>query len=259
MAITNIITKQLLDSYYVNYNRHLSSKDPIWNVKQEKTDSGKELIAFITSCYCYGNIVQINKFIDKVISHATGDIYSYLISFKRSKKLLSQGFRYRFNSTQDFFDLMHALSVILKKYGSLKGLFLKYYSPKDENIIKALGGFTSDIRKLANGEKTFEYLVPDIKRKSTCKRLFLFLRWMVRKDNVDTGLWNRDVHASKLVMPVDTHVYRIARKYELVKRKSLDLKFALELTERLKEYDLNDPVKYDFALCHLGVDKVNFV
>ena len=80
---------------------------------------------------------------------------------------------------------------------------------------------------------------------------------MVRKDDIDTGLWS-DIPASKLIMPVDTHIARISKKLDLVKRKSIDLKFALELTGKLKEVDPVDPVKYDFALCHIGIDKKEF-
>ena len=82
----------------------------------------------------------------------------------------------------------------------------------------------------------------------------LFLRWMVRKDEIDLGIWN-EVSQSKLIMPVDTHIARISKKLRLVKRKTIDLKFAIELTNYLKKFDGNDPVKYDFALCHVGIDK----
>ena len=76
---------------------------------------------------------------------------------------------------------------------------------------------------------------------------------MVRKDEIDMGLWEK-VDKAKLIMPVDTHIYRISRKLKLVKRKSCDMKFAIELTEKLKLFDKEDPVKYDFALCHVGID-----
>ena len=82
----------------------------------------------------------------------------------------------------------------------------------------------------------------------------LFLRWMVRKDEIDTGIWG-EIDTSKLIMPVDVHVARAAKALGLVKRKSVDLKFAIELTENLKKFDKNDPVKYDFALCHAGIEK----
>ena len=79
---------------------------------------------------------------------------------------------------------------------------------------------------------------------------------MVRKDEIDFGIWN-NVSKSKLIMPVDIHISRIAKKLRLVKRKSIDSKFALELTEKLKEFDPTDPVKYDFALCHIGMEGNN--
>ena len=79
---------------------------------------------------------------------------------------------------------------------------------------------------------------------------------MVRKDSIDTGLWSREVDKAKLIIPVDTHVYRVSQKLGLVRRKSCDMKYAIELTNKLKEFDPKDPVKYDFALCHIGVDKV---
>ncbi|MFA5011383.1 MAG: TIGR02757 family protein [Ignavibacteria bacterium] len=257
MPVSAIITKKLLDSYYVKYNKHLSSKDPVWKLNKVKTKSDKEVLAFIISCYCYGNITQINNFISKVLEFTSLNVSEFILNYNRSSKEAGLDFRYRFNSTQDFFDLIHAISVILKKYGSLKNLFRKYYDKNDENVINALNGFTPEIRHIAKGSKSFEYLVPLVSRKSTCKRLLLFLRWMVRKDKVDTGLWSKEIYTSKLIMPVDTHVYKIARKYKIVERKSLDIKFATELTEKLKKFDPVDPVKYDFALCHLGVDKEN--
>jgi len=79
---------------------------------------------------------------------------------------------------------------------------------------------------------------------------------MVRKDEIDTGIWKDKIDKSKLIMPVDTHIYRVSQKLKLIKRKSCDMKFAVELTERLKSFDVADPVKYDFALCHFGIDKV---
>ncbi len=255
MHVTTKITKQLLESYYVKYNICNSSKDPIWNLKKVHTKQDKEILAFIISCYTYGNIVQINKFVEKVLSFTTEDIYKFIISFKLSPKHSDYDFKYRFNTTADFMDLLNSLSKILKKYGSLKKLFLKYYEQDKGNILAALDGFTAEIRSLANGGKTFEYLVPVVSRKSTCKRLLLFLRWMVRRDNIDTGLWNAEVSTSDLLIPVDTHVFRIARKYKLVDRKTLDIKFSELLTEKLKQFDPIDPVKYDFALCHLGVDR----
>jgi uncharacterized protein (TIGR02757 family) len=271
--------KRLLDSYYRKYNSHLSSQDPIWNLKFAKSDLDKEFLAFFISCYAYGNIVQINKHISKFLSLTSGDIYSYIKNFKRNKLLKrvtkvedspgrtslladsskNVNYYYRFNTEKDFTDLIYSLQNVICKYGSLKSLFLKQYNPKDENIIPALHHFTEIIRNSVKHSKSFDYLIPNVSKNSTCKRLNLFLRWMVRKDSIDSGLWSREVDKAKLIIPVDTHVYKVSRKLGLVERKSCDMKFAIELTEKLKTFDPNDPVKYDFALCHIGVDKIDLI
>lgn len=261
--------KRLLNSYYLKYNNHLSSKDPIWNLKLAKTDLDKEFLAFFISCYAYGNIVQINKHVKKFINLTEGHIYGFIKEFNHKNFLKSvsrefllendlqkESYYYRFNTEQDFIDLISSLQVIIKDYGSLKSLFLNHYNKSDSNLLPALNKFTSVIRNTGNHSKSFNYLLPDVSRNSTCKRLNLFLRWMVRKDSIDSGLWSSEIDKAKLIIPVDTHVYNVSRKLNLVERKSCDMKFAIELTEKLKTYDPYDPVKYDFALCHIGVDKL---
>jgi uncharacterized protein (TIGR02757 family) len=166
---------------------------------------------------------------------------------------------YRFNSHLDITDMFGSLNNTLTKYGSLKELFMNNYDISHNNILPALSVFTAELNKSFKHQENryYHYLFSDPENKSTCKRMNLFLRWMVRKDNIDTGLWN-DVDTSKLIMPVDTHIARISKKLKLVTRKSIDLKFAIELTEKLKQFDPVDPVKYDFALCHIGIDKKDF-
>ena len=133
------------------------------------------------------------------------------------------------------------------------------YLNEDENVIKALQNFSDKLNSYAlKRDEYYHFLISNPANGSTCKRMNLFLRWMVRKDEIDVGLWN-GVSKAKLIMPVDTHIGRISKKLKLVKRKSVDLKFAIELTEKLKRYDANDPVKYDFALCHIGIDKKKLI
>jgi uncharacterized protein (TIGR02757 family) len=108
-------------------------------------------------------------------------------------------------------------------------------------------------RRKADETNYRHYLIPNPVQKSTCKRLNMFLRWMVRHDEIDFGLW-KNISPIQLIMPVDVHIGRAAIEQKFVKRKSIDLKFAEELTEFLKQFDKNDPVKYDFALCHLGIE-----
>jgi len=262
--------KNLLDSYYLKYNNHLSSKDPIWNLQFAKSDLDKEFLAFVISCYAYGSINQINKHIKKFLDLSSGNVYSFIKNFNHNnlKNSVTQAsllanednnYYYRFNTQADFIDLIYSLQCVINVHGSLKKLFLKHYKHSDDNILPALNKFTSEIRNSVKHSKSFEYLIPDVSKNSPCKRLHLFLRWMVRKDSIDTGLWSREVDKSKLIIPVDTHVYKVSRKLGLLQRKSCDIKFAIELTNKLKTFDPIDPVKYDFALCHIGIDKIKLL
>jgi uncharacterized protein (TIGR02757 family) len=103
----------------------------------------------------------------------------------------------------------------------------------------------------------FKFMFPLPENGSSCKRMNLFLRWMVRKDELDFGLWN-SISPSKLVIPVDTHIARISTELGLTKRKNVSWKMAEEITENLKQFDPADPVKYDFAICHIGMRKLDF-
>lgn len=214
-------------------------------------------MGLIASAYAYGQVDQINSFIEKFLGRINNKPYEFIINFRKrkDKKYLGNLF-YRFNTDSDFILLIIKLRNVILKYDSLKNAFMMNYDVSDENIIPALTKFIY----LFNFEKMEQRysLLPNPENKSACKRLNLFLRWMIRKDEIDVGIWQK-VKTSKLVMPVDTHIARIAKGLNLVKRKSVDLKFALELTEKLKQFDANDPVKYDFALCHLGIDKKKFL
>ena len=252
--------KEILDRLYFQYQRKFSSKDPVWILHSLKEPRDIEIMGLITSSYAYGQVDQINKFTHTLLKKIGNKPNEFTINFseQRDKKYL-KGLYHRFNTDSDLVKLFSALNKILIKYGSLQNLFLRGYDKMSKNIIPALHAFTSELRGAVpsgkrSANKYFEYLIPDPQNNSTCKRLNLFLRWMVRKDEIDPGIWNK-VSRAKLVMPVDIHVARVSRLLKLVKRRTIDLKFAVELTERLRQFDNDDPVKYDFSLCHIGIDK----
>ncbi len=253
------ILKKRLDELYLFYKKKFSSKDPIWTLHKFAEPKDIELAGFLTSAYSYGQIDLINSFTGKLLTAIGNKPHEFTINFeKRKDKKFLKGLNYRFNTDKDLTDLFSSLNKIINSYGSLYNLFSKYYSANDENIIPALSGFAGEINKEMPHRKSGEvnyrrYLIPDPVQKSTCKRLNMYLRWMVRKDEIDSGLWNA-VSPSKLIMPVDVHVARISRERKFVNRRTIDLKFAAELTGFLKQFDENDPVKYDFALCHLGIE-----
>jgi uncharacterized protein (TIGR02757 family) len=249
--------KVYLDRLFLKYKSKYSSDDPVWILNKLKNPENAEITAFIISCYCYGQISQIKFITETFLKSINYNVLRFVSEYKSSRDFkFIKGFNYRFNNDKDFECLILNIQNCILKYGSLKRLFLKYYSTKDENIINSLIYFSTELNKIkVKGTKNFSYLIPNPEQGSTCKRLNLFLRWMVRKDEIDLGLWNREVHTLKLIIPVDTHVFRISRKLKLVERKSCDLKYAVELTNKLKQFDPNDPVKYDFALCHSEIEK----
>lgn len=139
-------------------------------------------------------------------------------------------------------------------------MFRLNYSKTDENVGKALKGFVNafvnmtypEIRRHSHG---FLHFFPSPEKGSPCKRLTLFLRWMIRDKDIDMGIW-KGIPKNKLVIPLDTHIARISKCLGFTRRKSVDWTTAIEITESLKSLDRDDPLKYDFALCHLGVTKV---
>jgi uncharacterized protein (TIGR02757 family) len=134
----------------------------------------------------------------------------------------------------------------------LETAFTNWTSAKDESTEKALNGFRKYFFSFDHLKRTEKHITSPL-QKSTCKRLNMFLRWMVRNDGegVDFGIW-KNISPSQLICPIDLHVARVARRLDLLKRKQTDWLAAIELTDNLRELDVNDPVKYDFALFGLG-------
>ncbi|MCI0449675.1 MAG: TIGR02757 family protein [Chlorobi bacterium] len=248
--------KKLLEELYLSYKHKYSSKDPVWVLHgfQDKNDA--EIFGLISAAFSYGSVDQINSFISKLLVKINNKPYEFTINFQKRKDIkYLMDLYYRFNTYNDLAALFDSLRKVLIKYSSLENLFLSYYNSSDKNIIPALIGFANEINRNVNKANAgfYNYLISNPVNGSTCKRMNLFLRWMVRKDEIDLGLWNK-VTPAKLIMPVDVHVARMSKKLKLAKRKSIDLKFAVELTETLKKFDPLDPVRFDFALCHSGID-----
>jgi uncharacterized protein (TIGR02757 family) len=172
----------------------------------------------------------------------------------------TKGFSYRMTDARDVACLLYGAGAILRTHGSLGACFTAHYR-RLGTVRAALGGFVDElcapdftpISGQREPTRRLKHLLPHPDRGSACKRLNLFLRWMVRgPDGVDFGLW-RGVPAAELVVPLDTHVHRIGRFIGLTRRKDLSWKTAEDITRRLRLLDAEDPVRYDFALSHLGI------
>jgi len=246
--------KVLLDNLYLKYRSKHSSKDPVWRLHDFCEAKDIEIIGLITSCYSYGQVDQINLFVNKLLKNINSGVHEFTSNYSEQKdKKYLKGLYYRFNTEEDLSLLLINIRNAVKEFGSLLELFFHKYNESDDNILKGLTFFSAKLNETTANNSNYKYLIPLAENGSTCKRLNLYLRWMVRKDEIDLGIWSK-VNSAKLIMPVDTHIYRISRKLKLVKRRSCDMKYALELTEKLKQFDPSDPVKYDFALCHFGID-----
>lgn len=168
------------------------------------------------------------------------------------KQLL--GFKHRTFNDTDLLYFINFLHQHYSRYSSLEPAFSQWMTEGDTTVEKALNGFHRYFFSMPDvPERTRKHVAAPF-RNSSCKRLNMFLRWMVRQDDkgVDFGLWN-NIAPAQLVCPVDVHVARVARRFQLVQRKQTDWLAALELTENLRKFDAADPAKYDFALFALGV------
>ncbi len=244
--------KKTLDTFYREYDfKERIKHDPIEFPRRYSKPGDIEIAGFIASCFAYGKVELFKPVIAKILEpggeHPAGFVRNF--DLRRDKKFL-KGISYRFNKEENILSLVSALSSTLKKWGSLKNLFYHYYDPKDEDIGKALTGFVDYLHQKDIGG--ISQLLPSPSKGSACKRLNLFLRWMVRDKDIDLGIWD-NIPPSKLIIPLDTHIARISRCIGLTKRTSSDWKTAKDITEALKKFDPEDPLKYDFALCHHGI------
>lgn len=257
--------KDKLDYHYKVFDKTKISPDPLQFLHLYRDKKDIEVMGFIAAVFAYGNVTQIINTLNKFTEVSDNEPYKFITSFsshKKDKRL--QSLYHRFYSYKDVLNLFQVLEKVYGEFGSLKNLFMKYYNPGDNNIKNALSGFShyfiEEIRHLTGENKLttgtrFMFPLPELG--SACKRKNLFLRWMVRKDQLDLGLWS-EIPRNKLIIPVDTHVARICKQLKLTSRKNVGWKMAEEITENLKKFDAEDPVKYDFAICHIGMRGMEF-
>ncbi|WP_200762175.1 TIGR02757 family protein [Nitrosophilus alvini] len=220
--------------------------DPILVARRYKD----EKISLICSLFAYGKASLIVRFLDSL------DFSLLESSEEKIKKSLKNSY-YRFQSPDDIANIFITLKRVASE-DSLENIFLKGYK-KEQSCVDGLVSLISALEKVNRYDSYgYRFLIGKaplkISGSSALKRWNMYLRWMVREDNIDFGLWKR-VEKKDLIIPLDTHTFKVSGKLGLLKRKSCDLKAAIELTEKLKEFDKNDPVKYDFALYRIGQEK----
>jgi uncharacterized protein (TIGR02757 family) len=250
--------KQLLD-------KELKYRDTIVELSYDKPDPlmvakkyQDEYISLICALFAYGNAHQIVKFLDSL------DFDLLDQSEDKIKKGLTK-YYYRFQNSNDIIAIFIAICRLKKEF-SLEEIFKIGYD-KNSDVLEGIESIITHILNIYDYKSNgYKFLVGKELKKdknnqiklignSPYKRYNMFLRWMVRYDNLDMGLW-KYIDKKDLILPLDTHTFKVSQKLGLLTRKTYDLKSAILITEKLKEFDCNDPIKYDFAIYRLGQEKI---
>jgi uncharacterized protein (TIGR02757 family) len=257
--LTNL--KSILDRLYGEFNYPDSATDPIQIVRRFTWADDREVVGFCASALAFGRVTSVIQSIERLLAIMGDRPAEYVRRFDpRRDRPAFRDFVHRWTRGDDLAALVWILRQMLDRAGSIEGFLAEGYDAAASDVGAALDSFSTralalDIRA-AYGRVPPRpgvcYFFPRPSAGSACKRLNLFLRWMVRRDALDLGVWSRISRAS-LVVPLDTHVIRVGRCLRLTRYTSPGWPMAREITASLRLLDPSDPVKYDFALCHLGM------
>jgi uncharacterized protein (TIGR02757 family) len=253
--------KPALDRLYESFNYPDSAADPIQIVRRYEQPDDREVVGFCAAALAFGRVTSVLQSIERLVAIMGREPSAYVRSFDPGRQHVAFGdFVHRWTRGVDLVALLWIMRQMLERNGSVEGFFLDGYDPRSEDIEGALDRFSTRALSLdmraAYGRVPkrpgVQYFFPRPSAGSACKRLNLFLRWMVRRDALDLGVWTR-VSPAKLVVPLDTHVIRVGRCLRLTRYASPGWVMAQDITASLRRFDADDPVKYDFALCHIGM------
>ncbi len=254
--------KRKLDYHYRAFDKSTISPDPVEFPQRYSNYCDIEISAFLSSIFAYGRVVQIQKSLTLLHDLMDNQPYNFIqnYSIKKGEKLF-KNFIHRFYKPEDIVILFNILRTVYDNYESLNKLFLLYYFEEDKNLKNSISFFSNNLKSLLKtkweNSPRLKFMFPDSMKGSACKRMNLFLRWMIRKDEIDLGLW-KEIPTSKLVIPVDTHIAKICKELKLTEHKVVSWNMAEEITNNLAMFNPKDPVKYDFALCHISMRKMQF-
>ncbi|MCP4116391.1 MAG: TIGR02757 family protein [Desulfobacteraceae bacterium] len=242
--------KKRLDDIYRRYNRRdYVAPDPLQFLYDYPGIGEREIAGLVAALLAYGRVAQILKAVSRVLEILGPSPRDYLLSRDEGDIIRDfKDFKYRFTTGAHLSTLLLGVRDVLNRFGSLEACFLQGYSPDHVTVIPALSVFIKEIS--ARGETGILAADPD--RKSACKRNNLFLRWMVRQDRIDPGGWEK-IPGSALVVPLDTHMFRVGVLLGFTRRKQANLATALEITRGFRQLSPLDPVRYDFCLTRFGI------
>ncbi len=247
--------KTFLDEKVLTYNQaDFIENDPIQIPHQFSRLQDIEIMGFWTAVLAWGQRKTIINKAKELVRLMDGSPYDFIKNHQEKDRQAFEQFKHRTFQATDTLYFLEFLQHFYQKHDSLEIAFSRHLNENDEHVGNALIGFHELFFSLPDAPQRTRKHIATPARKSSCKRLNMFLRWMVRQDDkgVDLGVW-KTIQPRQLLMPLDVHVDRIARQLGLLHRKQRDWKSVLELTKNLHQFDKNDPVKYDFALFGIGV------
>jgi len=253
--------KLALDRLYTNFNYPDSAADPIHIVRRYERRDDREVVGFCAASLAFGRVASVLQSIERLVAIMGPRPAAYVDAFDPARHSAAfKGLVHRWTRERDIVALLWVIRQMRARSGSIEGFFLEGYDPAAPDLATALDSFSERAMALdlsaAYGRVPKRpgvcYFFPRPAKGSACKRLNLFLRWMIRHDALDLGVWTR-VPPSKLVIPLDTHVIRVGRCLQLTRLQSPGWKMAADITASLVRIDHDDPTRYDFSLCHLGM------
>jgi len=253
--IVNQKLSDYLDAAAIRYNTpDFIPDDPISVPHRFEKTQDREIMAFWAATLAWGQrktIIQSANRLVELMDHAPHD---FVLNHEEQDRARFVSFKHRTFQATDTLWFLEFFQQYYRKNHSLETAFARHLSPADSTVENALRGFHHDFFDHPFAPERTRKHVATPARGSTCKRLNMFLRWMVRRDaaGVDFGIW-QGIRPAQLLIPLDVHVERVARRLGLLQRKQTDWQAVLELTENLRLFDPNDPVRYDFALFGIGV------
>jgi uncharacterized protein (TIGR02757 family) len=247
--------KDFLESQYNRFHKQsYLSTDPL-EIVYEYSEDERPLVAFITALCSYGRVNSIRHFVKQLLSRLENSPSRFLQQKWSPKELkpICQGLVYRFYSTEDLVELLYSIHLALKKWKHLNNMAHHCWKADHiDGLVHFQRIFTQSFKNSTPGLR-FMFSDP---QKSSAKRWHMFLRWVVRKDQIDLGCWDF-IPKKNLLIPLDVHLFRISKLLKLTERKSPHLKTTLEISSSLRRFDAEDPIRFDFSLCRWGMIEGN--
>ena len=251
-----------LDELYRSFDYVTSATDPVHIVRRYPSPADREIVGFCAAALAFGRVASVLRSIESLLAVMGPDPARFVRCFEpeRERPRL-EPLVHRWISGRDLTALLIILRRMLDEAGSIEAFFVGGDDESSAHVGPALDSFSSralstDLRpaygRRVPRERGVSYFFPRPSAGSACKRLNLFLRWMVRRDAIDLGVWSK-VSPARLIVPLDTHVIRLGRCLNLTRYTSPGWKMAVDITETLRLFDAHDPVRFDFALCHVGM------